>query len=181
MNELASRYAEALFALAKENDTVKEKKEEVESLLTVLEDNPDLTGFFRAIKVTASEKKAFIDQVFGPIFDQDMIHFLKLLIDKGRIYSLREMLLAYIEKANEDLGIQVATVYSARKLKEEDMKRIQDALEIKTKKHIQLRNQLDESLIAGIKVVVGNNITDVSMKHKLEEMKQSLLKGGRLI
>lgn len=180
MNELASRYAEALFSLAQENNTVEEKKAEVENLLGVLEENPELLDFFRAIKITSNEKKSFIDSVFSNAYDLDMVHFLKLLIDKGRISQLREMLVAYIEKANDELGIQEAVVYSARKLKEEDLKRIRDALEVKTKKTIHLKNKIDESLIAGIKVVMGNNITDVTMKYKLEQMKQTLLKGGHL-
>lgn len=180
MNEIAERYAEALFSLALENNTVEQKKEEAESLLVVLEENPELFSFFRAVKITKQEKKDFIEKAFGPSFDQDMVNFLKLLIDKGRMSQLREMLVGFLAKANVHLNIQEATVYSARTLKEEDKQRIKDALEQKLKKHVVLKNKVDESLIAGIKVVVGNQVTDVTMKHKLEELKATLLKGGGL-
>ena len=103
---------------------------------------------------------------------------MKLLIDKGRIYSLKDILKAIVHKANDELGIQEALVYSARKLQDTDLERIRKALETKTGRTVVLKNRIDESLIAVIKVVVGNNVTDVTMKHKLEEMKASLLKGG---
>lgn len=179
MNEIAERYAEALFLVATENNTVKEKKEEAETLLHVLEVCPELSSFFHAVKITKEEKKTFIGTVFQDYFDKDTVNFLKLLIDKGRIHSLKDILKTVIQKANEDLGIQEATVYSARKLKDEDIERIKQALEVKTKKEVVVKNHIDESLIAGIKVVVGNNVTDVTMKHKLEELKASLLKGGQ--
>ena len=180
MNEVAQRYSEALFSLAIENDNIEETKQEVESLLYVLKENPELLDFFRAIKVSKEEKKNFIEEAFAPSFSRDVVNFLKLLIDKGRISYLKEMLRGFIEHANNELGIQEALVYSARKLAPEDMERIQKALETKTKKTVAIKNEIDESLIAGIKVVVGNNITDVSMKHKLEEMKKELLKEGGL-
>ncbi|HAE15762.1 MAG TPA: hypothetical protein DCG51_04355 [Erysipelotrichaceae bacterium] len=178
MNELAERYAEAIFSLAREKNTVRELKEEAENLSQVLETSPELIGFFRAVKITSAEKKDLIQNVFGPVFDKDMVNFMKLLIDKGRIYSLKDILKAIVHKANDELGIQEALVYSARKLQDTDLERIRKALETKTGRTVVLKNRIDESLIAGIKVVVGNNVTDVTMKHKLEEMKASLLKGG---
>jgi len=108
-----------------------------------------------------------------------MIRFLKLLVDKRRMINLREILMQYDRLANEKLGIETAVVSSARKLSDEDMERIQAALEKKTGKKIVLRNHVDESLIAGIKVTVGNNVTDVTVKSQIEDMRSALLKGGQ--
>ena len=179
-SEVAERYGQALFELALEENAVSEKKQEAETLLHILDENPELAGFFRAVKVQKEEKKNLIDDVFSASFDKDIVNFMKLLIDKGRMEYLKEMLGYFVAKANEELGIQTATVYSVRKLPEEDLERIKKALEIKTGKKITITNQIDERLIAGIKVVTGNNITDVSMKNRLEGMKQALLKGGQV-
>ncbi len=179
-SEAAERYAQAMFELALEEKTVKEKKEQAEKLLLVLEDNPELAGFFRAVKIRKDEKKKLITDAFSQSFDADFVNFMKILIDKGRIESLKEILEVLISKANEALGIQSATVYSVRQLPDEDLERIRTALEKKTGKQIILKNQIDERLLAGIKVVVGNNVTDVSMKRRLDGMKEALLKGGQV-
>lgn len=80
----------------------------------------------------------------------------------------------------EDLGIQHATVLSARKLSQEDMNTIGNTLVSKTNKRIILENVVDPSIIAGIKVTVGNTVTDVTMKTKIDRMRNTLLKGGQM-
>lgn len=179
-SEISERYAQALFELALEEKKVKDAKEETESLLGIFRENPDLPDFFRAVKITSEEKKQMIEQVFSEAYDRNLINFIKLLIDKGRIGHLEEILKVFVQKANEELGITEATVWSARKLPETDLKRIREALEKKTGKQIVLRNEIDEQLIAGIKVVVGNNVTDVTMKRRIDGMKEALLRGGQV-
>ncbi len=177
-SEVADRYGEALFLLAKESNDLANKKSEAEQILKVFEENEDLTIFFRAVKITNEEKKDFIIKVFGNQIDQDLLHFLELLVDKDRISYVREILKVYIEKISDELGIKKAIVYSARPLEVSDVKRIQETLEKKNNCSIEIENKIDSSLIAGIKVVMENQITDVSMKKQIDSLKESLLKGG---
>lgn len=179
-SEISERYAQALFELASEENKVREAKEETESLLSVIRENPELPDFFRAVKITKEEKKQLIEHAFSETYDRNLISFMKLLIDKGRIGYLAEILKVFVQKANEELGITEATVWSARKLPERELRRITEALEKKTGKQIVLRNEIDEQLIAGIKVVVGNNVTDVTMKRRIDGMKEALLRGGQV-
>ena len=55
VSDVASRYAEALFQLSKEEDKVEERKEEAQVLREVLNRDPELLTFFRAVKVTDEE------------------------------------------------------------------------------------------------------------------------------
>lgn len=178
-SEVAERYAQGLFEAAQEDGSVESKRRQVLQLLEVLEKNPDFLLFLKAVRVTREEKKQMICSVFGEFLDADMIHFLELLVDRSRTTFLHEMLERYLALANEDLGIVTATVESARKLTEEDMKRIQDALARETGRQVILRNRISPSVIAGIKVTVGNRVTDITMKSRIENMRQILLKGGR--
>lgn len=178
-SDVANRYAEGLFSLALENGTVEEKKDEALCLREVVQSEEILKDFFASVKISSREKKELIEAVFGSFLDQDMIRFLKLLVDKNRVYYLNDILDEFVQMANDELGIQPAVVYSARKLPETDMERLRDALVRKTGKTIQLTNRIDESLIAGIKVVVGNNVTDATVKNQLNQMKRTLLKGGQ--
>jgi len=178
-SEIAERYAEGYYQLAVESDTLREKKEQCEKIQAACSEYPDINALLRAVKVTKEEKKNFLQEVFGGITDTDTLHMLKLLVDKNRIFYMPQILSAFLEKANEGLGILHVTVESARELKEEDLARIQSALGKKYKKEIVLNTKLDPELIAGIKVVIGNNVTDITAKNQIEEMRKAILRGGR--
>lgn len=178
-NEIAERYAQGLFELARESNTVREKKEQAELILKAIADNPELTVFLRAVKVTKEEKKNLIAEVFKDAADQETINLIKLLLDKGRIGYFREIFTEYVRLADAELGIATATVESARELKAEDIERIRKALIRKTGREIVMKTKINPDLIAGIKVTVGNNVTDITMKTKIDSMKEALLKGGQ--
>ena len=178
-NEVAERYAQGLFELARETDTIREKKEQAALILKALAENPELSVFLRAVKVTKDEKKNLIASVFAEAADTDTINLIKLLIDKGRIGYFREIFQEYVRLADDELGIATAVVESARELKAEDIERIRLALVKKTGREIIMTTKINPELIAGIKVTVGNNVTDITMKTKIDSMKEALLKGGQ--
>lgn len=178
-NEISERYAQGLFELAKENGTVAEKKEQAELLLKVISADDDLNSFLRAVKVTKEQKKNVLDTVFAKSMDRDMCNFMKLLVDKGRINYLRGILEEFEKLANDQLGIEKAVVTSARPLKEEYLEKIREVLVKKYGKQMILENRIDPGLIAGIKVTVGNTVTDVTMKNKIDALRDLLLKGGQ--
>ena len=106
-------------------------------------------------------------------FSPEVIEELKLLThDKNVDY------LEYVRKINDDLGIKKAIVYSVRPLEESDLTKIKEALNKKHNCIVELENKLDPGLIAVIKVVMENHVTDISMKNKIDSLKESLLKGG---
>ena len=179
VNEVAERYAQGLFELARETDTIREKKEQAALILKALAENPELSVFLRAVKVTKDEKKNLIASVFAEAADTDTINLIKLLIDKGRIGYFREIFQEFVRLADDELGIATAVVESARELKAEDIERIRLALVKKTGREIIMTTKINPELIAGIKVTVGNNVTDITMKTKIDSMKEALLKGGQ--
>lgn len=179
ISEAARVYAEGLFSLAEESDTVKAKKEQAVMLRDIISENDDLSLFLSAVKIGREEKETFIDKVFHDSFDQDMCNFLKLLVLKDRTYYLKEILGHFIALCNDNLGIESADVYSARTLAEEDYERIRKALEKMRGKTIQLTKHIDPSLIAGIRVIIGSTVMDASVEKQIDDMKKNLLIGVR--
>lgn len=179
MNEIAERYGQGLFELAKEDNTLQDKKKQSEQIQEILKTNSEVELFLKAVKITKEEKKNFVTTIFGQVADKEMVNMIKLLVDRGRITYLPQILEQFDTLANQELGIVKAVVHSARNLSQEDLAKIQEALVQKTNKTVILENQIDPSLIAGIKVTVGNNVTDITMKTKIEHMKNVILKGGQ--
>ena len=178
-SEVAKRYAEGLLQVAKENGTVQTKKEQALTISQLLMQYPELMDFFNAVQISSEKKKETVQDVFGRQMDIDMVHFLKLLIDKHRIYCLPEILRDFVHMCNDELHIQEAIVYSVRELCPEDMQKIKEVLQKKTGTVIELQNHLDQRLIGGIKIAMDHQITDVSMQNLLNKLKEVLLKGER--
>lgn len=177
-NEVAERYAAGLLELAKEENKVEEYMGQVQLLEKTFKENPDLSSFFLSVKITKEEKRNVIEKVYGAYVNHMLVNFMKVLVDKGRITNIRAICRRFVEMCEEELGIVHATVVSARKLSQEDMNTIGNTLVSNLNKRIILENVIDPSVIAGIKVTVGNTVTDVTMKNKIESMRNTLLKGG---
>ncbi|MFR5600164.1 MAG: F0F1 ATP synthase subunit delta, partial [Holdemania filiformis] len=61
----------------------------------------------------------------------------------------------------------------------EDVARIEQAMAKRQGQNLELTNRVDPRLISGIKVVIGNEVIDGSMKSKIESLKSELLKESR--
>lgn len=179
-NEVAQRYADGLFELAKQENKVEIYMEQVQLLLDTMQQNPDLKYIFQSIKISKEEKRNFVEKIYKNSVDHYVLNFIKLMIDKGRSNYLTDVYTCFITLCEEELGIEHATIISARKLSEADINTIGNTLVSKTNKRMIIENKIDPSVIAGIKVIMGNTVTDITMKTKIETMRNQLLKGGNV-
>ena len=178
-SQVAERYGEALFELAKESGELVRWGQQARCLAAIVEENPQLLDFFNAVKISAEEKKQMVNTLFAGRIDVMFIHFLDLLIDKKRTKHAVEILRQFISLENAERGVAEGIVYSARKLAKEDVERIEQAMAKRQGQNLELTNRVDPRLISGIKVVIGNEVIDGSMKSKIESLKSELLKESR--
>ena len=178
-SQVAERYGQALFELAKESGELVRWGQQARGLAAVVEENPRLLDFFNAVKISAEEKKQMVNTLFAGQVDSMLVHFLDLLIDKKRTKHTVEILRQFISLENAERGVAEGVVYSARKLAKEDVARIEKAMAKRQGQNLELTNRVDPRLISGIKVVIGNEVIDGSMKSKIESLKSELLKESR--
>ena len=178
-SQVAERYGQALFELAKESGELVRWGQQARGLAAVVEENPQLLDFFNAVKISAEEKKQMVNTLFAGQVDSMFVHFLDLLIDKKRTKHTVEILRQFISLENAERGVAEGVVYSARKLAKEDVARIEQAMAKRQEQNLELTNRVDPRLISGIKVVIGNEVIDGSMKSKIESLKSELLKESR--
>ena len=123
-SQVAERYGQALFELAKESGELVRWGQQARGLAAVVEENPQLLDFFNAVKISAEEKKQMVNTLFAGQVDNMLVHFLDLLIDKKRTKHTVEILRQFISLENAERGVAEGVVYSARKLAKEDVARI---------------------------------------------------------
>lgn len=173
MNPVAERYAQAFFSLAKEEGRVASLKDEAAALRSIC--SRDLIRLLDNRSIDKDEKKAlFRETIVGA--DPYLMNLLCLLVDKGRGRYLPETLSAFMTYCNEELNIQEVTVWSARPLTDEEERTIASAIGAKLGKEVEIANRIDESLIAGTRILVGDRMYDSSLKARVKSLKEELLK-----
>ena len=101
--------------------------------------------------------------------------FLKLLEIKNRFALLRGIAEEYLALEERKRNIRRAVVVSAKPLNQEQIDRLARGLEAgRPGQTYLLSNQIDASLIAGFRIVQGDSVTDASIKHKLDLLRQKL-------
>ena len=174
---ISKTYGDALFELAVEKDKVDVLLEEIEQLQRVLSENDEFGRLMNHPKIIKEEKIQVAKDVFGGRVSDELLGFLTIIITKDRYKDIDEILDYFIAEVKRYKGIGIATVTTAVPLKEEQCKKIEQKLLDTTEfTKMEMHYQLDESLIGGMVVRIGDRVVDSSIKTKLSELQKELLK-----
>lgn len=175
MESIASSYGLALFEIAKEEDRLKEFKQDLEFIQEALDQSH--LKFFNQKMISQEDRIALLEKCFKENVQPMVLNFLKLLVVKGRMTNLFEIIKEYKELYNSALGIVEGIVFSTSILNDDQIKGIETAVSKKEGKKVLLTSKIDESLIGGIKVVIEDHVYDGSIKNKITSLQSELLKG----
>ncbi|WP_426351240.1 ATP synthase F1 subunit delta [Alloiococcus sp. CFN-8] len=171
---ISKNYGEALISIAEEADSLKEYKEELQSLRDRLDKNQELLKVMDIPWISKKDKKEILRKVFSS--DGYIMNFIELLVDKNRFSYLEEICEEFIDRANEKLNIQVVEVTSAVELERKELKEIKKLLEKKLGTDIDIRTVVDRSYIAGMRVKIKDKVLDNTVLSKLEAIKERITK-----
>lgn len=107
-------------------------------------------------------------------FDAHYVNFLRLLAKNKRLQALPSILETFAMHVAQEKQQQTAVVYCALELSDEHRKHIQATLKKKYAQDFVLKCEIDSSLIAGVRVQVGDEVIDSSIKAKLQRLNQQL-------
>lgn len=170
---IASRYALALFEVCEETNSFDEIYSDIENVCTVLLENENLNGVLKSPIINREEKKNLLLKVFTDI-NKTTKNFLQILIDKQRINVLSEIKIHFKKLINEKLNIIEGTAITAVKMSDEEINKLQEKLSNKYSKNVTLTNIVDETVIGGVLVRLGNEEIDGTVKANLAKLKDNL-------
>lgn len=173
---LARPYAEALFQVAEKGD-LKRASAELDALAAIAA-NPQLRQFADAPKSGAQQVFDVITSVVGsnaalPLNDASK-NLLRTVIDNGRLAALPEIAAQFRALVSERSGVSDAVVYSAFPIEPAALADVVVSLEARFGRKLNAAVQVQPDLIGGIRVVVGDEVLDTSVKARLEQMKAAL-------
>lgn len=169
---IARPYAEALFQVAGKGD-LGQSSDEIDALAAVAAD-PQVRGFADNPKVTRQQVFDLIDSLFKPALSGSSKNLLHAVIDNRRLPALPEIATQFHALVNAHSGISDATVYSAFPIDAPQLDELVDALEKRFARKLNATVVLEPELIGGVRVVVGDEVLDTSVRARLAQMKMAL-------
>ncbi|HEY4065859.1 MAG TPA: F0F1 ATP synthase subunit delta [Burkholderiaceae bacterium] len=169
---LARPYAEALFQVAVKGD-LKQASSELDALSAVAA-NPQLRQFADAPSAGAAQVFDVITSVVKTPLSDASKNLLRTVIDNGRLSVLPEIAAQFHALVSERSGVSDAVIYSAFPIDAAQLAGVVATLEARFKRKLDATVELQPELIGGIRVVVGDEVLDTSVKARLEQMKAAL-------
>ncbi len=169
------RYAQALFDLAVENNTVEAVSRDMGYLTKVSEENRDFQLLLSSPIIKTEKKVAVLKEIFGD-FQPVSSGFIALIAKNGREAILPEIAKAYLELVKKANNITSITIATATKLDDAVKKQILDKVKVGVKGELEVTEEIDPSLIGGFVVRMGDIRIDASVASKLGQLKQRLTK-----
>jgi len=124
--------------------------------------------------VSIEERKATMQMIFGEKISEEMMNFLKIILDKRRASEIFEIKNEFKHAVHRHNNILEATVISTVVLTEEQTEKIVKNMSAVTGSEILITNKVDETLIGGVVIYVGDKVIDGSVKKKLNDLKEEL-------
>lgn len=172
---IAQRYAEALVELAKEGKlTFGKISDDLNLVKEILSQSKDLDEALSNPIVSIENKKEIIDKVFSSEINALIVNFLKVLVDKNRFSVFAEVLNAYNKLLDDINNVSRIRVTSAVVMPKDSQVKLKNKLEEKLKKNVVLDLDVNPNIIAGLVIKMGDNVIDMSLKHKLEDLSKNI-------
>jgi len=176
MAKLVSKtYGDALFELAteeKKEDILLEEAVEIKKLLT---ENSEFIKMMNHPQISREDKEAVITNVFKGRVSDDMSGLLELLVKNGRFNEVESVIDYFIAKIKDYKKIGIAYVTTPLALSDTQKSAVEKKLLDTTDyEKMEMNFDIDESLIGGMTIRIGDRVVDSSIKSKLSKLTKDL-------
>ncbi|OYT16382.1 MAG: ATP synthase F1 subunit delta [Bacteroidetes bacterium 4572_77] len=169
-------YGDALFEVAIEEEILPKIEEELKFVIDSFKEYPDFYRLFNSPEISISERKVMISEVFEGKISEELLNFLKILVDKRRTSSLYVIGKAFYKLVDIYKNIEHVVVESVNELSDSEMNALKNKLTELTGKNIELENKVNKGVVGGLVIKAGDKIIDGSISKKLNEMREELFK-----
>lgn len=168
---LDRRYALALYEVAEKEGKVEEYLEDLKEIIKLTKENDEFLEIIKHPQIPTPKKIQIIKNIFKGRIDDKLLNFIIVLVKKDRMLFIeekyREMVKIYLQRHNTI----VAYVKTAIRLNGDQRRLLTQKLEKRYNKMVILREEIDESVIAGVYLRIDDDVIDYTIKSKFEEIR----------
>jgi F-type H+-transporting ATPase subunit delta len=177
-NIIARRYAKALMDVVSKEEDTDALAGQLKDLAVLIEENARLGHLLYNPSVNVKLKKGILKEIIGRIRIAPVpSKFLNLLLERNRLKYLPAIALVFEELSNDRANRIKAIITTSYELSAETREKLKKKLGEITRKEVLVEEEIDPSLIGGVKVQAGGYVIDGSVKARLGYLKDELLKG----
>ncbi len=166
------RYAQAIFELAVEQNQLEPFATDLAFTEQVLQDE-EFRAFLSHAEVPLERKTGAIDAVLKDV-NPLVKNLISLLVTRGAVESVHDINLGYIRLLDAHLGRQRVEVTSAVPLDDQELERITKFVADLTKKDVVVSTQVDDSILGGVIIQIGDQLLDGSTQSRLEALRKQI-------
>lgn len=173
MEEIARVYAEALFDVTSKKGSLDQVREELGQFADAISADREMQVFFFSPYFSSAEKAEGLRKAVSGA-DPEFVNFLELLVEKHRmpvIFRIRRQFEERWKKENRKLDV---TVTSAIELDPSVVGKIGSEIERQTSRTVQLSSRVDDAILGGIVLQVGDMVLDASIHNRLQKLRKSV-------
>ncbi|WP_298340658.1 ATP synthase F1 subunit delta [uncultured Algibacter sp.] len=167
----AIRYAKALLSLASDQNSAEAVNKDMKLIAETIADNKELSDMLHSPVVSSSDKKAVVLEVFKTS-NKLTINLVDTLVDNNRINILGYVASKYNDLFEASKGVQIATVTTAVALSADLKKQVLAKAKELTGKKVEVENIIDESILGGFILRIGDVQYNASVANQLNKLKQ---------
>ena len=168
----ARRYAEAAFEIGRADRTLDAWERDLGRLRDALAEE-ELRSLVEHPAVAYADKERVLRRVVADV-TPEALNLVLLMVRRGRPGAIDRMVDHFAELLRRDRGISLAEVRTALPLDETQRVAVMDRLHELTGDEIEINEVVDESLIGGITVRIGDRLYDASVRNRLERLRARL-------
>lgn len=173
----AKRYAQAVFAIARERDELERWREDLSRIAEVFS-NESIAPVFESPQIALTEKMAVLKTLLEALEGVQplALNLANLLVAKGRVNIAGELAEEYEILLDAYKGVARAEVITAIPLEEEAQRRIAHYLSQLLGKEIKLVPRVDPTVVGGLVARVGDKVIDGSTLTRLQDLRRGLIR-----
>ncbi len=176
MAKLVSKtYGDALFAVASEEKRMDEFYEAAQAAGQILRTNEEFEKLMNHPEIIKDSKIEMVEQIFGPTLPKEMVGLMNLMISKGRAGEILSVFDYFVALVKEEKKIGQASVTTAVALSDIQKEKVEKKL-LETTKYetFEMHYCVDETLIGGMVIRIGDRVVDSSIRTKLNDLSRQL-------
>jgi F-type H+-transporting ATPase subunit delta len=176
---IASRYATAIFQLAKESKGLDALGSDIAALKEALGESADFRALISSPIYSRDAQGRAISAVADKMGLSPMLkNTLGLMASKRRLFALPQLLKELARLIAEEKGEVTAEVTAAQALTDEQQAKLAETLKARVGSDVKINMAIDESLIGGLIVKVGSRMIDTSIRSKLAALQNTMKEVG---
>ena len=177
MNDIGREYASALFSICLETCETEKIDGELSEIIGLFDENPEYMDFLMSPAIPKSERCDRLSELLSGKFSDTTVSFLCVMCKNSAIFCLSKAVSDFHKLYNTLISRRNVKITSAVELTNDEKERLINAIRKKYAGDIEAEFVIDPTIFGGIIMEIDGQITDDSLKNKLDKIKQSVSQG----